>query len=112
MRGHVGYTQQANTPFQGLAADGNKLALFRLVREGFLVCGFIHDEMLILTRDGIDYDQEVQRVQDILREAMQELTPDIPISTEFLLADRWYKDVDEQPRDASGRIIPYRRSEQ
>jgi hypothetical protein len=32
----VGYTQRANSPFQSLAADGNKLALFRLLRAGFL----------------------------------------------------------------------------
>jgi hypothetical protein len=28
IRGHVGFTQRTNSPFQGLAADGNKLALF------------------------------------------------------------------------------------
>jgi hypothetical protein len=46
-------------------------------------------------------------VQQILVDSMQELCPDIPICTEYLLADRWYKDVDEQPRDEQGRIIPY-----
>ncbi|MCE9552871.1 MAG: hypothetical protein K8T91_05785 [Planctomycetes bacterium] len=110
LRGHVGYTQRANTPFQGLAADGNKLALFRLLRAGFQVCGFIHDEMLVLIPDGVDYVAAVQHVQQILADAMQELTPDIPISTEYLLADRWYKDVDDQPIDGAGRIVPYRQS--
>ena len=38
---------------------------------------------------------------------MREFTPDIPISTEYLLADRWYKDVDAQPRDRQGRIVPF-----
>jgi len=109
LRGHVGFSQKANTPFQGLAADGNKLALFRLLRDGFQVCGFIHDEMLILIPDGIDYTQAVERVEQILISAMQELCPDIPICTEYLLADRWYKDVNEQPRDEQRRIIPYSR---
>lgn len=107
LRGHVGYTQRANSPFQALAADGNKAALFRLLCAGFQVCGFIHDEMLILLPDGADYDAAVARVQQILADAMQELTPGVPIATEFLLADRWYKSVDEQPRDATGRIVPY-----
>lgn len=110
LRGHVGYTQRANTPFQGLAADGNKLALFRLLRAGFQVCGFIHDEMLVLISEGVDYTAAVQQVQQILAKAMQELTPDIPISTEYLLADRWYKNVDAQPVDTVGRIVPYRQS--
>jgi DNA polymerase family A len=109
LRGHVGFSQRANTPFQGLAADGNKLALFRLLRAGFQVCGFIHDEMLILIPEGTDYTAAVDRVKQILASAMQELCPDIPICTEFLLADRWYKDVDEQSRDEKGKIIPYAR---
>ena len=32
VRGGVGYTQARNTPFQGLAADGAKLALYALIR--------------------------------------------------------------------------------
>lgn len=109
LRGHVGFSQKANTPFQGLAADGNKLTLFRLLRADFKVCGFVHDEMLILISDGTDYDAAVGRVQEILASAMQELTPDIPIRTEYLLADRWYKDVDEQPRNDRGRILVFQR---
>jgi DNA polymerase I-like protein with 3'-5' exonuclease and polymerase domains len=109
LRGHVGFSQKANTPFQGLAADGNKLALFKLLRAGFQVCGFVHDEMLVLIPDGTDYQAATDQVQQILASAMQELCPDIPICTEYLLADRWYKDVDAQPRDEQGRIVPYQR---
>lgn len=108
LRGHVSFTQRANTPFQGLAADGNKLALFRLLRAGYRVCAFVHDEMLVLIPDGADFDMAVMQVEQILCEAMQEFTPDIPIATECLLADRWYKDAPEQPRDVEERIIPYR----
>jgi hypothetical protein len=107
LRGHVGFTQRANSPFQGLAADGNKLALFRVLRAGYQVCGFVHDEMLVLIPDGAEYDRAVEQVQQILACAMAELTPGVPIATEYLLADRWYKSVDEQPRDATGRIVPY-----
>ena len=110
LRGHVGFSQKANTPFQGLAADGNKLALFRLLRAGYQVCGFIHDEMLILIPDGTDYDAAAGQVQQILVSAMQELCPDIPISSECLLADRWYKNVDEQPKDEQGHIVPVARA--
>ena len=109
LRGHVGFSQKANTPFQGLAADGNKLALFRLLRNGFRVCGFVHDEMLILIPDGSDYTKAVERVEQILVNAMQELCPDIPICAEYLLGDRWYKDVKEQSRNEQCRIIPFSR---
>ena len=63
--------------------------------------------MLILIPDGIDYTAATEQVQQILVEAMQEVCPDIPISTECLLADRWYKNTVEQPRDEQGRNIPY-----
>src|SRR5262249_40377263 len=46
IRGRVTYCQVRNTPFQGLAADGAALALFSLVKEGFRVVAFIHDEVL------------------------------------------------------------------
>jgi DNA polymerase I-like protein with 3'-5' exonuclease and polymerase domains len=107
LRGHVNFTQRANSPFQGLAADGNKLALFRLLRAGYQVCGFVHDEALVLIPDGADYTETVEQVQQILVAAMCELTPDVPICTEFLLADRWYKDVDEQPIGVLGNIVPF-----
>ena len=109
LRGHVGFSQRANTPFQSISADGNKLALFRLLRAGYQICGFIHDEVLVLIPDGMDYDAAVCQVQQILCDSMQELCPDIPICCEYLLADRWYKDVDEQPNDGQGRIVPYSR---
>jgi hypothetical protein len=107
LRGHVGFSQRANTPFQALAADGNKLAIFRLLRAGYQVCGFIHDEALVLIPDGADYARSVARIEQILVNSMREFTPDIPISTEHLLADRWYKDAAEQPLGTSGQIIPY-----
>ena len=28
--------------------------------------------------------------------------------SEHLLADRWYKGLDDQPTDESGRIVPYK----
>lgn len=109
IRGHVSFSQRMNSPFQGLAADGNKLAMFTLLRHGYQICGFVHDEMLILIPKDSDYDFHVARVQQILHDAMAEFTPDVEAETEFLLADRWYKNVDEQPRDREGHILPYSR---
>ena len=108
LRGHVGFSQATNTPFQGLAADGNKLAMFGLLRAGFRVCGFIHDELLVLIPEGADYTAAVRQVQQMMADAMQQFCPDIPFVTEYLLADRWYKGLDDQPTDESGRIVPYK----
>ena len=39
---------------------------------------------------------------------MPPFCPGIPFVTEYLLADRWYKGLDDQPTDESGRIVPYK----
>ena len=55
-----------------------------------------------------DSTAAVRQVQHILADAMQQFCPDIPFVTEYLLADRWYKGLDDQPTDESGRIVPYK----
>ena len=109
IRGHVSYTRQKNSPFQGLAADGNKLALFNLVHAGYAVCGFVHDEALINIPKDCDLTAAVEDVQRIMRESMQEFTPDVPIETSALLADRWYKDIEANEYDDQGNIVPFSR---
>ena len=109
IRGHVSYTRQKNSPFQGLAADGNKLALFNLVHAGYAVCGFVHDEALINIPEDCDLTAAVEDVQRIMRESMQEFTPDVPIETSALLADRWYKDIEANEYDGQGNIVPFSR---
>ena len=107
IRGHVNFMQTKNTPFQGLAADGNKLAIFNLIKKGYDICGFVHDEVMVNIPKDCDLNDAVEEVQRIMCESMQEFTPDVPIQTSSLLADRWYKDVDDQPVDTAGRIVPY-----
>ena len=58
-------------------------------------------------RGGADSTAAVRQVQQILADARQPFCPDIPFVTEYLLADRWYKGLDDQPTDESGRIVPY-----
>ena len=62
----------------------------------------------MLIPDGADYTATVRQVQQILADAMQQFYPDIPFVTEYLLAGRWYKGLDDQPTDEAGRIVPYK----
>ena len=89
IRANCGFTQARNTPFQGLAADGAKLALFRLVRAGFHLVGFIHDEVLIELPADSHTAEATERVQQIMQQAMQVCTPDIPIRTTAAVANHW-----------------------
>ena len=80
-----------NTPFQGLAADGAKLALWGLYRAGFRAVAFVHDKGLIELPINADHTEAAKRIDRILCETMEELAGSIPIACEFALSDRWYK---------------------
>lgn len=105
VRGHIRFAARCNTPFQGLAADGAKLAMFKLVQCGYKVVGFVHDEVMIEIPKSCDIDEVYRQVNQIMCEAMDDLCPDIPIICEGLVADCWGKV--EQVFDADGRIVPY-----
>jgi hypothetical protein len=109
IRGRVGYSQARNTPFQGLAADGAALALFELVREGFRLAGFIHDEILVELPDEGGYVSEtaVQRVKEIMCRQMKEvLVGEIPVECEAALAERWSKKAKLVAAD--GKVFPWK----
>ena len=80
-----------NTPFQGIAGDGAKLALWGLYRAGFRAVAFVHDEVLIELPIGSDHAAAAKRIDRILCETMEELTGSIPIACEYALSDPWYK---------------------
>src|SRR5262249_2720555 len=97
-----------NTPFQGLAADGAALALFELVKEGFRVVGFIHDEVLVELPDegGFVSESSINRVQEIMCRQMEKvLVGDIPVSCEAALSRRWHKKAKLIVKD--GKVYPW-----
>ena len=106
LRGKVGFSQSRNTPFQGLAADGAKLALWGLYRSGFRSVAFVHDEVLIELPIESDHTEAASRIDRILCESMEELTGAVPVACEYALSDRWYKGA-EAVYDDSGKLIPW-----
>lgn len=103
LRGKVGFSQSRNTPFQGLAADGAKVALWGLYKAGFRSVAFVHDEVLIELPRSANHTEEAKRIDRILCESMQKLTGSIPIACEYALSDRWYKQA-EAVFDDQGRL--------
>jgi hypothetical protein len=108
IRGRVRYSQARNTPFQGLAADGAGLALFALVREGYRVAAFIHDEVLIELPDEGGYVSEakVRRVEEILCTEMASVMGcEMPVAVESALTRRWDKKA--QLIVKRGKVYPW-----
>ena len=86
------YTVAKNTPFQGLAADGAKLALFELLKEGFSIVGFIHDEILLeLLSCGQEISNAKRAAQAMVR-GMAEVHPSVRIGVEWSLSADWSKE--------------------
>lgn len=94
VRARVRYTVAKNGPFQGLAADGIKLALFRLVREGYEVCAIVHDELVTLIDDrGDARNQEAAKyIEAVMNSSMEQvLGGSVPSGTEVHVGDAWSK---------------------
>ena len=91
MRAKCRYTKARNTPFQGLAADGAKIALYYLTRAGYKLCNFIHDEFVIEVPENIE-DGEIEAINEIALDAMHRVVPDIRLKTEWVLSTSWSKE--------------------
>lgn len=91
LRGYPSYCAARNCVFQGLAADGAKLALYRLYREGFRIVNFIHDEVLVEFPVDSDHTVMADRVKTIMIEEMRKVVLDLPVDCEYALMTRWKK---------------------
>lgn len=108
IRANVRFTAARNTPFQGLAADGMKEALYRLMRASYRVVACVHDEVIVeLPEHGIDHKAAADDVSRIMREAMRDvIQSDLPVNCEYALMRRWYKGA-KPTFDDTGRLVPW-----
>lgn len=130
IRGGCTFCQACNTLFQGLAADGAKLALWRVAREcyeggmyasdgryhpptrersplfGTRPIAFIHDEILAEVPIATAHEAAF-RLSQVMNEAMREYVPDVKISSTPALMERWHKGATDV-YDDKGRLIPWR----
>ena len=104
LRANASYCARHNTLFQGLAADGAKLALWRLWRAGYRIVNFIHDEVLIEVAEESDLLQHGETIRQIMIQAMQEVVPDVRIDVGYTASRRWYKAA-QKLLDAEGRLL-------
>jgi hypothetical protein len=107
VRANVNYTQARNTPFQSLAADGAKLACLELVRHGYRLVAFIHDEFLIELPEHADHTAEAERVRKTVCGAMSRVVFGmVPVRAEYALSSCWSKEAREL-RDKARLLLPW-----
>jgi DNA polymerase I-like protein with 3'-5' exonuclease and polymerase domains len=118
IRGDCGFTDGANSMFQGLTADGMKDAAFHVAREmydprlkhsplyGSRMVALIHDELFCESPEHLAAEAG-ERVSEIMVERMSAWLPDIPVTAEPALMRRWSKAAGDAVRDKGGRLIPW-----
>ena len=101
-RRYCSFCSALNLPFQGLAASGAKRMLWEMLKAGFKIVAFIHDEVLLeMPEEGMH--ERVLNAQRIMREAMAEVIPDVRIGTEAVAMYHWCKEA-ETLYDEEGRL--------
>jgi DNA polymerase family A/3'-5' exonuclease len=108
LRAKATYSARHNTIFQGLAADGAKLALWLLWRAGYRIVNFIHDQVLIEVPLGSDLKHEAERIRGLMVQGMKLVVPDVEVDVSFAAADRWYKDAEAAYDKTGKRLLLYK----
>jgi DNA polymerase I-like protein with 3'-5' exonuclease and polymerase domains len=80
-RGNTTYCAEKNTPFQGLAADGAKLAMYELCKEGFTITGFVHDEIICEVPEE-NVEELKNKMEEIMIKGMKKVVPDVAVGVE------------------------------
>jgi hypothetical protein len=106
LRAQATYSARHNNIFQAMAADGAKLALWRLWRAGYRIANFIHDEVLVEVPEDSDLDHHAAEVRRLMIAGMAEVVPDIRIEVECLATTAWSKAA-KVVRDERGRLLAW-----
>lgn len=89
-RARATYTAFLNTGFQGLAADGMKIALYKLLKEGLETVLVVHDQAVIeCPRNKAKEAQK--RVEKLMIEGMKEVIKNVNVAVEGQIIERFTK---------------------
>lgn len=112
------YTAVANgCAMQAIGAEGAKIAVFRImeaVRVGRLrgkafFPNFVHDEnILSVPADPAGAAEVIEVVEEIMVDSMQTVMPDVRISVESALMERWLKKAEPVRDRVTGLLVPWR----
>jgi hypothetical protein len=91
LRANATFAARHNTMFQGLAADGAKLALWQLWRAGYRIVNFIHDEILIEIPEHSNLALHAEVVRHLMIDSMRRVVPDVLVGVMVVASNAWLK---------------------
>jgi hypothetical protein len=99
-RGGCSFTEGCNTRFQGRAADGGKLAMWRVAWRQWMepesdlygtdTTMFVHDELVVESPEDQAEDAR-EELDEVMIEAFEEVCPDMKVRTDSHITDRYAK---------------------
>ena len=104
LRLNCSFCQACNYPFQGLAAEGAKIALYYLWRERFAVVNFVHDETITEIRDDDHLQANIKKINELMIAGMRQVVTHVPIGVEGALMRRWRKEA-KPVFDSNGNLL-------
>ncbi len=113
LRGGCGFTDGANTLFQGLGGDATKAAGFALTKACRIGDGplrgchpvvYVHDEFLVECPEE-KAQEAAKELERIMIEAASPYLPDVPPKTKAYITKRWSKKAKRIEKD--GRLIAW-----
>ena len=105
IRRNASYCSACNNPFQGLAADGARLALWFLFLDRFRMVNFIHDEIIFeLGELDPQLQSKIRRINELMVWGMKQVITRVNISVDGTLMRRWYKEA-EPVLDGHGNLL-------
>ena len=82
LRANASYAACRNGIMQGLAADGAIYALWRLMRAGYTLVNFIHDEVIIEVPEDENLPAKIADIERLMIEGMQMVVPGANVRVE------------------------------
>lgn len=95
-----------NTTFQGLAADCSKEAGWQLLKAGYFLVNFIHDEYIAEIPLDKHFTSRCHEMAEIMMGAMQRFTPDVKVKAAPAAMLRWCKAAEDY-YDGEGDLLPW-----
>lgn len=91
IRNYCTHTEERNHRFQASAADGAKLAMFKLMRKGYKLLNFVHDEIGLALPVG-SAGRMLKEVEKIMVAEMESvLGHGVPVAVDGSMAPCWSK---------------------
>jgi DNA polymerase-1 len=107
VRRNAGYCSACNYQFQGLAADGARVALWYMWLEQYRMVNFVHDEVITELLEDSSLQYHVRRINDLMIQGMQAAIPNVMIKVEGALMRRWDKKA-KPVFDEAGNLLVWK----